>query len=115
MRRTSLRVHSPGGILEGVREIPPFRLLTEPMNDEAASLPPFNWADPEIGTRHRLGGRPEAIQAVEYPECPHCGEKMTFYGQLDSLNDEFCIADVGLVYVFVCFECSEATALVDSY
>jgi hypothetical protein len=40
---------------------------------------------------------------------------MTFYGQLDSLNDDFCIADAGFVYVFVCFECSEAAAMVDSY
>jgi len=40
---------------------------------------------------------------------------MTFYGQLDSLNDDFCIPDVGLVYVLVCFECIEAKALIDSY
>ena len=85
------------------------------MNDQATALPPFKWAKPEIVTRHRLGGRPEAIQPLEYPRCPDCRDQMTFYGQLDSLNDEFCIADAGLVYVFLCFECYEAVAIVDSY
>lgn len=32
---------------------------------------------------------------------------MSFYAQLDSINDEFCVADVGLIQVFVCFEHSE--------
>ena len=85
------------------------------MNDAASAMPGFEWAGPEAGTRHQLGGRPTAIQPVEYPTCPQCREKMTFYGQLDSINDEFCIADVGLVYVIVCFECSEGTALIDSF
>ena len=39
---------------------------------------------------------------------------MTFYGQLDSINDEFMIADVGIVRVFVCFDCFEAHATVES-
>jgi len=36
------------------------------------------------------------------------------YGLLDSLNDEFCIADAGLIYVFLCFDCLEGAAVVDS-
>jgi hypothetical protein len=36
---------------------------------------------------------------------------MTFYGQLDSINDEFVIGDVGLVYVFVCFDCLTTKAV----
>jgi hypothetical protein len=40
---------------------------------------------------------------------------MMAYGQLDSINDDLCIAEVGLVYVFVCFECIGAEALIDSY
>ena len=39
---------------------------------------------------------------------------MTFYGQLDSINDEFVIADVGVVLVFLCFDCFEAAAQVAS-
>jgi hypothetical protein len=106
-RLTSCRV--------GLREIPPFRLIPEPLNDEAAALPGFRWAKPDIGTRHRLGGCPDAIQPLEYPTCPECGEEMNFYPQLDSINDEFVLGDVGLVYVSVCFYCTEAQAIVQTY
>jgi hypothetical protein len=98
-----------------VGEIPPFRLVPEPLNDEAAALPGFKSAGPGPGTRHQLGGTPRAIQPLEYPRCSQCREAMTFYGQLDSINDDFCIADVGLIYVFFCFECIEAATMIDSY
>jgi hypothetical protein len=98
-----------------LREIPAFRLVPEPLTDEASSLPGFKWAGSEIGTRHQLGGRPGAIQPMEYPRCSECGEEMNFYAQLDSINDEFVLGDVGMVYVFVCFPCQEATAIVQSY
>jgi hypothetical protein len=39
---------------------------------------------------------------------------MTFYGQLDSIGDDFALADVGVVQVFVCFDCFEATAQIAS-
>jgi hypothetical protein len=39
---------------------------------------------------------------------------MTFYGQLDSLNDDVVLADAGVLLVFVCFDCFEAAALVAS-
>ena len=39
---------------------------------------------------------------------------MTFYGQFDSLNDVICIADAGLVYVYLCFDCNEVKAEIDS-
>jgi hypothetical protein len=29
---------------------------------------------------------------------------MTFYAQLDSVGDDFVVADCGRVYVFVCFD-----------
>jgi hypothetical protein len=97
-----------------VTEIPPFHLVPEPLTPEAAALPGFRWAAEGVGRRHRLGGKPEGIQPVDYPDCPDCRKPMTFYGQLDSLNDEFCIGDVGLVYVFLCFDCLAAAAVVDS-
>ena len=36
---------------------------------------------------------------------------MTFYGQLDSINDEICLADCGMIYVFVCFDCFETKSI----
>ena len=57
-----------------------------------------------IGRRHKIGGEPEFIQSESWPKCPACGERMTFYAQLDSIGDEFMIADCGLLYVFLCYD-----------
>lgn len=96
-----------------MREIPPFKLIPEPLTAEATALPPFKWAGGDIGRRHRLGGRPDFIQSPNVPECT-CGKKMTFYAQLDSINDEFVLADCGMIYVFVCFDCFEAKSVLQS-
>ena len=84
------------------------------MNEEAAALPAFQWAAPEVGTRHQLGGAPSFLQPAEVPNCSKCRSPMTFYGQLDSVNDEVILGDCGLVYVFVCFDCPTADAFVQS-
>lgn len=97
-----------------MKVVPPFKLMPQPLNDEASHLPMFKWASKEIGTRHRLGGEPQFLQNEIWPTCPNGHGRMTFYGQLDSINDEFCIADCGLVYVFICFDCYKATAIVHS-
>jgi len=98
-----------------MKSIPPFRLTPQPLNDEAKALPPFHWARKEIGTRHQLGGEPKFVQAVEeWPSCPSCHERMTFYAQLDSINDDFCIADCGMVYIFLCFGCFTTASFVQS-
>jgi hypothetical protein len=89
-------------------------LIPEPANDEARALPPFKWAGPEIGRRHRLGGSPDFIQPEDIPSCT-CGRPMSFYAQLDSINDEFCLADCGMIYVFVCFDCLETKSLLQSF
>ena len=71
-----------------MKHIPPFRLVLEPLNDEARNLPGFEWAGDEVGTRHRIGGVPD-IPEEDWPDCPDCGERMTFYGQLDSISDDY--------------------------
>jgi hypothetical protein len=102
-------------------KIPPFKLVPEPLSPEAAELPKFKWAgrDPdgrEIGPRHKLGGEPDFLQASsQTPLCPACRVPMTFYAQLDSINDAFCLADCGIIYVFVCFDCFKTTSFIDSY
>lgn len=98
-----------------MKKIPAFRLIPKPLDKEAEALPPFKWADKEVGKRHQLGGIPKFLQGDEFPTCPDCGEKMTFYGQLDSINDEYIIADCGMIYVFICFDCNETKAIIQSY
>jgi hypothetical protein len=94
--------------------VPPFRLEPHPLTAEAEAAAGFAWADADIGTRHRLGGAPDGIREDDFPRCPACAERMTFYGQLDSIGDEIALADAGLVAVFVCFGCFEAAARVVS-
>jgi hypothetical protein len=97
-----------------MKNIPPFKLVPHPLNDEAASLPRCQWAPPEIGTRHRLGGNPNFIQRDDFPTCPDCGKPMTFYAQIDSVNDEVCLADCGMIYVFVRFDCYKTVSFIQS-
>lgn len=40
---------------------------------------------------------------------------MTFYGQLDSIGDEYVLADCGMIYVFVCFDCFTTKSFIHSY
>ncbi|MBL6936791.1 MAG: hypothetical protein ISR49_03095 [Alphaproteobacteria bacterium] len=96
-----------------MKAIPPFRLVAEPLNDAAAALPTFRWAGDNVGKRHKLGGAPDFIQSPETPLCS-CAKPMTFYAQLDSINDDYCLADCGLIYVFVCFDCFETKAMLQS-
>ena len=95
-------------------EIPAFKLVAEPLSQSARDLADFRWADEEVGHRHRLGGAPTWLQSDETPRCSDCGEAMTFYAQLDSISDDLVLADVGLLYVFVCFNDFRAKALVQS-
>jgi hypothetical protein len=94
--------------------IPQFQLVAQAMSAEAAELEGFEWADPEVGKRHRLGGAPDGLSEDDYPRCSGCGETMSFYGQLDSIGDHVVLADAGVVLVFVCFDCFTATAKVQS-
>jgi hypothetical protein len=94
-------------------KIPPFRLVPEPMTPEAASLPTFKWASEEVGRRHRLGGDPQWIGEPDRPRCS-CGQEMTFYAQLDSISDQFVLADCGMIFVFTCFDCFEVKAILQS-
>lgn len=97
-----------------MRTIPPFRLVPEALNAEAAVLPKFKWAGDAIGQRHQLGGSPAFIQGDATPVCS-CDKQMSFYAQLDSINDEFVLADCGMIYVFVCFDCYQTASVLQSY
>ncbi|CAO5682722.1 MAG: hypothetical protein HEEMFOPI_01766 [Holosporales bacterium] len=75
----------------------------------------FKWAPQDVGKRFKIGGSPEFIQNSEYPICRCCSKKMIFYAQLDSLNDDYMIADCGLIYVFICFDCNKTESFIQSY
>lgn len=97
-------------------QIPAFRLIPEPLSEEASALlvrP--SYVDETIGERHRLGGAPDLMHADEWPSCRGCRETMTFYAQLDALPaGGFDLADAGLIYVFVCFDCFDVHAVLHS-
>lgn len=87
----------------------------KPMDEESKKLPKFKWEPHEVGTRHQLGGNPQFIQKERWPKCSSCAETMSFYGQLDSINDDLQIADCGMIYVFLCFDCNETISIIQSY
>lgn len=96
-------------------QIPIIRLLPEPVNDAGRAALGFKYAGDEVGKRHQLGGMPTWIQGEDVPICPHCGQVMSFYGQLDSIGDRHVIGDCGMIYVFFCFDCNHAEAKVQSF
>ena len=98
-----------------MKELPEVPLIPQIAQGSAADVPRFKWSDPVLGTRHKLGGKPDLIQFDPSPKCPDCGELMTFYAQLDSINDDVVIADCGLIYVYMCFDCYTTSAHVQSY
>ncbi|HWY30674.1 MAG TPA: hypothetical protein VNX46_07980, partial [Candidatus Acidoferrum sp.] len=73
-----------------------------------------------LGLRSKLGGDPDWVQGNDTPVCSECGEAMTFIGQIDSIDhkgdhnphrqkhceQDFMFGDVGIIYVFFCFDCS---------
>ena len=94
--------------------IPEIGLDLIPHSQEAKEKIGFKWAGEGIGQRSKLGGVPDWIHGHEVPKCS-CGQEMTFYGQLDSIGDAVCLADCGMIYVFVCFDCYETTSVLQSF
>ena len=82
--------------------------------------------DPKLhGVRSKLGGSPDWEQGDEFPECPACGEKMSFIAQIDSIEhkeahnphqmpykeQQYMFGDVGMIYVFCCLSCNETASV----
>jgi hypothetical protein len=96
------------------RSIPEIPLRLAPATPEAQAAIGFKWAADNVGRRHKLGGSPIWLQDADVPGCPDCKAPMTFYAQLDSIGDGLCLADVGMIYVFVCFDCFTTQSLLQS-
>jgi hypothetical protein len=73
-----------------------------------------------LGLRTKLGGEPDWIQDFDVPACPQCDKDMTFVAQIDSIEHDsqlnplrrpavskkdYMFGDVGMIYVFFCFNC----------
>ena len=106
--------------------LPEFRVtLTRLQNGETAY--PTEPHHEYHGQRTKLGGLPDWIQSDESPACHDCGGPMTFVAQIDSVEHQWksnphsvdalsdkqkwMFGDVGMIYVFFCFECSSTTSV----
>jgi hypothetical protein len=94
-------------------KIPEIPLEPKPRTSEARAALGFKWND-SVGHRHKLGGEPEWLQPAAVPRCSSCTHEMAFYAQLDSVGDELVLADCGMIYVFVCFDCFTTSAVLQS-
>lgn len=94
--------------------IPEIPLVPNPQTADAKRAVGFEWSELKAGYRHQLGGEPDWVQDPDVPICKSSGEVMTFYGQFDSIGDDYILADVGLIYVFVCFGCFTTEAVLQS-
>jgi hypothetical protein len=84
-----------------------------------------------LGLRTKFGGEPDWIQwTSDTPECGSCGQAMTFVAQLDSFehrnernplsrspsgHQDYMFGDVGMIYVFFCFDCLVPHCLHECY
>src|SRR5688572_22483792 len=78
-----------------------------------------------LGLRTKLGGKPNWIHEDCTPTCRQCEIPMSFVAQIDSIEHEsennplstpyreqkWMFSDVGMIYVFYCFECGESACL----
>jgi hypothetical protein len=97
-----------------IKNIPEIKLTPTPETAEAREAIGYRWND-EACKRHKLGRQPDWIQQPEAPVCEVCKQPMTFYGQLDSIGDDYDLADCGMIYVFVCFDCFTTQGVLQSY
>jgi len=78
------------------------------------------------GIRSKLGGAPDWEQGSEIPRCSGCDSPMSFVGQIDSIEhdmdhnpnaidwrkgQEYMFGDVGMIYVFFCYDCLESQSV----
>jgi uncharacterized protein YwqG len=84
-----------------------------------------------LGLRSKLGGDADWIQENETPACNTCEREMTFLAQIDSFEhdwktnpnridalsgeQDYMFGDVGMLYVFLCFECLQSKTVVQCF
>jgi hypothetical protein len=101
--------------------------LSRTQSDERAV--PVDYPD-NLGLRTKLGGVPDWIQEDQTPDCDLCRGEMIFVGQIDSIehdsgknplrkdclgHQDYMFGDVGMIYVFFCFECCKSASVFQCY
>ena len=105
-----------------MQALPEYRMSFESISNGA---PPIDLD--KLGERSKLGGNPDWEQENETPNCPQCNREMTFVAQIDSISHDsdsnphrvhflskeprYMFGDVGMIYIFYCFDCSQAMAV----
>ena len=107
------------------RELPEFRVtLTRLEPGETAYSPDDHYLR---GQRTKLGGKPDWDQGDNCPICAGCEQPMSFVAQIDSVEHEWptnphsreagrkhqkwMFGDVGMIYVFFCFDCLQSKSV----
>ncbi|WP_241935564.1 hypothetical protein [Hymenobacter cyanobacteriorum] len=91
--------------------IPEIKLIPSPTTEEAKAAVGYKWND-VAGTRHKLGGEPTG-ENVEIPSCVMCKQPMTCYATIDSIGDDYDLADCCVINVFVCLNCGTTSSQID--
>lgn len=95
-----------------MKELPEIKLARPSRPDQDFKYAGEDAFGNPVGHRNKLGGKPDWLQSgYQAPACSQCSKDMTFYGQLDSIDEDRNIADCGMIYVFLCFDCFEADAI----
>jgi hypothetical protein len=95
-----------------MKDIPEIKLVPQPETKEAKAAVGYKWNE-VAGTRHKLGGKPDSAFGVEYPTCQDCAQTMTFYAQVDSIGDDYDLADCCVIHVFVCLDCLTTVSIIN--
>jgi hypothetical protein len=95
--------------------------------DEATRKFIANGYPDNLGVRTKFGGSPDWEQNEHDVLCPECKKEMSFVCQIDSFQHDsehnpnrvdclsheqkFMFGDVGMIYIFFCFECLETQTI----
>lgn len=111
-----------------ISEINEYRVHLERVPEGEKAIPldyPQN-----LGLRTKLGGKPDWIQGDRTPDCSKCQKLMNFVAQIDSIEHrskhnplmseppkriDFMFGDVGMIYVFFCYNCMEVRGVWQCY
>ncbi len=85
-------------------KIPKIKLLAVPETEEAKRVYGYQWNE-IASTRNFLGGSPDGVTESHYPICGQCTQTMTFYAQIDSIGEQYDLADCMVIHNYVCFDC----------